>query len=254
MAIAASHVLERRMVMSGFSPADFGRAFEKIQMEYQTGIGAYLAPFFHLMAVLVLCYHLLNKKKNPKLFNIWFAVNYLWIFSYVGIYMFYRFYQELGVWSVAFWGVLPLLLGNIFFNWVQSARKSTGEIMDWDFFNIPRWRWLITPFIAFGFWYPTYIYGQGFVFTAKDLLFSFFGLMPCPTTIVTLGILTLKYPAVHKGLYNALTLFAVWIGSFQILLGYVPDYPLAMVGYYSLGLIISDRCARVRRNRTGVQE
>ena len=45
MAIAASHVLERRMVMSGFSPADFGRAFEKIQMEYQTGIGAYLAPF-----------------------------------------------------------------------------------------------------------------------------------------------------------------------------------------------------------------
>lgn len=73
--------------------------------------------------------------------------------------------------------------------------------------------------------------------------------MPCPTTTVILGILTMKYPAVHKGLYNALTHFAVWIGSFQILLGYVPDYLLAMVGYYALGLIISDRCAWRRRNR-----
>ena len=225
--------------MPGFSPADFGRAFDKIQAQYQSGIGAYLAPFFHLMALLVLFYTLLGKNKNRKLFSIWFAINYLWIFLYVGIYMFYRFYQEIGVWSAVFWGIIPLLLGDILLHWVRSASKTE---MDWDFSTVPGWRLLIIPLIVFGFWYPTYIYGQGFIFTAKDLLFSFFGLMPCPTTMVTLGILTLKYPAVHRGLFNALTLFAVWIGSLQILLGYAPDYPLAMAGYYALGLIISEWC------------
>jgi hypothetical protein len=70
MAIAAFCALERRTAMTGFNPVDFGRAFEKIQMEYQTGIGTYLAPFLHIMAILVLCHVLLNKKKNPKLFII----------------------------------------------------------------------------------------------------------------------------------------------------------------------------------------
>ncbi len=235
--------------MSEFSPAGFGRAFDNIQREYQTGIGTYLAPFLHIMALLILCYVLMSKKKNRKLFNIWFAVNYLWIFLYTGIYMFYRFYQELGVGSVVFWGILPLLLGNILVRWIQSARKADEE-GDWDFSNVPKGRLLVIPLIVFGFWYPTYIYGQGFVFSTGDLLFSFFGLMPCPTTIVTLGILTMKYPDVHKGLYNALTLFAVWVGSLQILLGYIPDYPLAVVGYYALGLIISDR----RRQRIGTNK
>jgi len=46
--------------MSGFNPADFGRAFDKIQMQYQTGVGTYLAPFFHIMAVLILCEEISN--------------------------------------------------------------------------------------------------------------------------------------------------------------------------------------------------
>lgn len=60
----------------------------------------------------------------------------------------------------------------------------------------------------------------------------------------------MKYPDVHKGLYNALTLFAVWVGSLQVLLGYIPDYPLAVVGYYALGLIISDRRTRINNRST----
>ena len=39
---------------------------------------------------------------------------------------------------------------------------------------------------------------------------------------------------------NALTLFAVWIGTLQLLIGYVPDYPLTIVGYYSLFLILKN--------------
>ena len=52
--------------------------------------------------------------------------------------------------------------------------------------------------------------------------------------MAVLGLMTINYPKVNKGLYNALTLFAVWVGTLQLLLGYVPDYPLALVGYYAL--------------------
>ncbi|MCL6613750.1 MAG: DUF6064 family protein [Firmicutes bacterium] len=231
--------------MTGFNPADFGRAFDKIQMDYQTGIGTYLAPVFHIVAFLLICYLFISKKKHKNFFNIWFTINYLWILLYVGIYMFYQFYQEIGKWSIVFWGIMPLLLTNILFNWI---RESIHPKTNYNFTYNTKWRFLIIPLVVFGFWYPTYIYGHGFVFLAKDLLFSFFGLMPCPTTIVTLGLLTIQYPDVNKGLFNALTLFALWIGTLQILIGYVPDYPLAIVGYYSLILIIKNHL-KERRNK-----
>ncbi|NLW48405.1 MAG: hypothetical protein GXY86_13870 [Firmicutes bacterium] len=52
--------------------------------------------------------------------------------------------------------------------------------------------------------------------------------------------LTIKYPMVNKKLFNALALFAVVTGTAQLAIGYLPDYPLAMVGYYAVGLIISN--------------
>jgi hypothetical protein len=192
--------------MPGFNPADpekflpviFGRAFEKITIEYLNGIGIFLAPLFHIMAVLFLFYKLKNKNKNNRIFNIWFTINFLWIFFYVGIYMLYLFYKAMGLWSLAFWGIIPFLLVNILLNWISESQDPKT---DWDFSNIHKWRLIIIPIIVFGFWYPTFIYGKGFVLSAKDLLFSFFGLMPCPTTMVILGLLTIKYPLVNKKLF-----------------------------------------------------
>lgn len=223
--------------MQEFMPAVFGRAFDKIVMEYLNGIGLYIAPLFHIGAVILICLALKHQNKYRRLLNFWLTVNYSWLFLYVGIYMHYRFYKEMGLWSLVFWGVIPVLLANVLIN---LAKEIIDPKTDWDFSKIRKWRLIIVPFIIYGFWFPTFIYGQGFIFSAKDLLFSAFGLMPCPTTILVLGLLTIKYPMVNRKLFNALTLFAIMTGTAQLAIGYIPDYPLAMVGYYSVGLIVSN--------------
>jgi hypothetical protein len=223
--------------MPEFMPAVFGGAFDKIAMEYLKGIGLYIAPLFHIGAFILIYLVLRRQNKYRKLITLWFTANYLWMFLYVGLFMLYLFYKEMGVWSLAFWGFVPILLANILVNWI---RESSNLITDWDFSKIHKWRLIIVPFIIYGFWFPTFIYGQGFIFSAQDLLLSAFGLMPCPTTILVLGLLTIKYPMVNRKLFNALTLFAIVIGTAQLAIGYVPDYPLAMVGYYSAGLIVSN--------------
>lgn len=125
------------------------------------------------------------------------------------------------------------------FQWIKELRNPR---IDLEFTGIRKWGLLVAiPIMVFGFWYPTYVYGVGFSILPKDLLFSFYGLMPCPTTMVVLGLLSLKYPRGNRSLFNALTLFAVWIGTAQILISYVPDYPLALIGYFSLGLIILNK-------------
>ena len=84
----------------------------------------------------------------------------------------------------------------------------------------------------------------------RDFLFSSYGLMPCPTTIVVLSLLTLKYPDVNRGLFYSLTLFSVVVGTAQFAIGYVPDYPLAILGYYSTVLIIVDAITRSKKRRS----
>ncbi len=115
------------------------------------------------------------------------------------------------------------------------------EEIDVDFKNISKWRLFILPIILFGFYYPTFVYNQGFKFLAKDFLFSFYGLMPCPTTMVVLGLFSLKYPNTNKSLFLSLMLYSIIIGTAQIAIRYVPDYPLAFIGYYSIILMIIDK-------------
>ena len=74
--------------------------------------------------------------------------------------------------------------------------------------------------------------------------------MPCPTTMVVLSLLTLKYPDVNKGLFYSLTLFSIMVGTAQIAIGYVPDYPLAFMGYYSAFLILLERINHYRINKS----
>jgi|LSQX01.3.fsa_nt_gb hypothetical protein len=50
--------------MAGLSPAEFGRAFDKIQVAYGSGIGRCLAPVFHITALLLICYLLISRKRS----------------------------------------------------------------------------------------------------------------------------------------------------------------------------------------------
>jgi hypothetical protein len=228
--------------MPGFDPAifaAFGRAFGKLVAEYQNGIGFWLAPVFHIATLVILLLIIKYGNRYRKAFSIYFMINYLWMFIYVGIVMSFLFYREIGIWTLVFWSFTPILLGIIAFQWIKELKSPK---IDLDFAGIRKWRLLVIPIIIFGFWYPTYVYGVGFSILPKDLLFSCYGLMPCPTTMLVLGLLSLKYPRGNRSLFKALTLFAVWIGTLQSLPhGYVPDIPLALIGYFSLGLIILNK-------------
>ena len=56
--------------MSGFDPATFGRAFEKLVAEYQSGIGFWLAPVFHIATILVLFLAIKYGNRYRKAFTI----------------------------------------------------------------------------------------------------------------------------------------------------------------------------------------
>jgi hypothetical protein len=105
--------------------------------------------------------------------------------------------------------------------------------------NVSTWRWLIAiPVIIWGFWYPPYEWGVRLIFDPWELLFGAYGLMGCPTTMVVLAILFLKYPAGNRSLFHALTAFAVIIGISMTALMYIPDLPLLFIGLASLALIL----------------
>jgi hypothetical protein len=72
----------------------------------------------------------------------------------------------------------------------------------------------------------------------SELLFGAYGLMGCPTTIIPLTLLFLKYPKTNKPLYYALMMYALFIGAAMVALQYVPDIPFFFLGVASLGLVI----------------
>ncbi len=232
--------------MNNFSPALFVKSFDEITMDYINGIGKYISPVFHILTLVIIILIIINKNKKKKKFTIYFLINYTWLFLYVGLYMSYLFYEKMGIYFLIFWGAIPFLLLFILFQWFRELKVEKNNL---SFKNIPFYRFIIALFILFGFWYPTYIWESGFKFLLKDFLFSSYGLMPCPTTIVVLGLLTLKYPDVNKGLFYSLTLYSVMVGTAQFAIGYIPDYPLAIIGYYSIILIIIDKIIRFKKTK-----
>jgi hypothetical protein len=102
-----------------------------------------------------------------------------------------------------------------------------------------------------GFWYPPYIFGVRLVWDPAELLFGAYGLMGCPTTMVALAVLFLKYPAGNRRLFHLLTGYAVFVGAAMVALLYVPDIPFFVLGAASLALIIAtmwkDRIAIARK-------
>jgi hypothetical protein len=230
--------------MNNFSPGLFGSSFGAITNDYINGIGRFFAPIFHIIALIIIILVIIQGNKKARLFTIYFIINYLWLFIFVGLYISCLLYKKMGFTFLFFWGPVPFLIFYILLKWINELKSRKNNL---DFKNIPFYRFLVIPVILFGFWYPSYIWNSGFTLSLRDFLFSSFGLMPCPTTMVVLGLLTLKYPDVNKGLFYSLTLFSVMVGTAQIALRYVPDYPLAFLGYYSLFLILS---GRVKMNKS----
>jgi hypothetical protein len=227
------------------SPALFGKAFGEITDSYLNGIGMYISPVLHVLTLVLLVLLFIKEDKTKKYFTLYFLLNYVWIFIYVGIYMSYLFYEKMGASFLIFWGALPVLLLLIITQWFRELKVKKNNFV---FKAIPFYRFIVIPIMLFGYWYPTFIWGSGFKLYARDFLFSSYGLMPCPTTMVVLGLLTLKYPHVNKGLYYSLMIFSIMVGTAQFTIGYVPDYPLAIIGYYSLLLVVIDKILQ-KRNR-----
>lgn len=233
--------------MNNFSPELFGRSFGEILMNYIHGIGRFIAPIFHVLALILIILVIIRGNKIIRCFTVYFFINFLWLFIFVGLYISFLLFEKMGITFLIFWGPVPFLLLFILLRWIKELKTQKNNL---NFKNIPSYRYIVLPIILFGFWYPSYIWNFGFTLSLKDILFSSFGLMPCPTTMVVLSLLTLKYPDVNKGLFYSLTLFAVMVGTAQIAIGYVPDYPLAFLGYYSAFLILFDRINQYKINES----
>jgi hypothetical protein len=216
----------------------FGMTMGHLVAEYR-GAYAWIAPLPHL-AILILFYLIFRQgNRYRKVFTLYFIVNYIWLVIFVGGWFSFQLYRRMGILALGPYGATPILLLVILYQWVQELRHPQ---LDLDFTKFNKWRLLIAvPILLWGFWYPPYEWGVRLIFDPKELLFGAYGLMGCPTTMIPLSILFLKYPAGNRPLFYALTVYAVCVGAAMVGLQYVPDIPFFFIGLVSLGLIIWSR-------------
>lgn len=223
-----------RSDIMNFDPRIFGQGFHRfVQMEYDLFGGA-LSPIFHIATFAILFLVFKHGNRYRKLFTIYFALNWIFLFGYWGVFGIV-YWAKIGLIYLASFIFAPILLGIMVFNWL---RELFNPSIDFDFTDVKKSKFIVLLILLWGFWYPTYIYDRGFIFNIKDLLFSNYGLMPCPTTMVVLSLLTLKYPAGNKTLYNLFTVYALFIGTATVISGWLPDIPFIIIGIYSLTLIL----------------
>ena len=227
-----------------FDPEIFGEGFHRfVQMEIDL-FSIPLGIIFHIFTLIILYLIYRYGNRYRKLFSIYFAFNWLFLFGYWGVYAII-YWSKVGIPYLASYSLTPVLLGLIVIHWIKEI---TNPKIDFDFKNIKSYKFIVLLIMIWGFWYPTYIYGQGFTFSIKDILISNYCLMPCPTTMVVLGLLTLKYPNVNKSLYNIFTIYALFIGTATVLSGWLPDIPFIILGIYSLCLIFYNK-RKVLKNK-----
>lgn len=220
-----------------FDPSLFGFSFhEFVKAEYAT-FGAILAPLLHVASYVVILLVLWRGNRFRKLFTGFFTLLWLFLFSYWGMYAIV-YWSQIGVAYLASYIAAPVLLALIAFSWIRELFQAQ---LDLDFRGVSKWRWIVLPILLWGFCYPTYVYGQGFSPSINDLLFSYYGLMPCPTTMVVLSLMTLKYPDCNKTLFRLMTTYALIIGTATVLTGWMPDIPFILIGLYALGLILYNK-------------
>ncbi len=219
-----------------FDPRVFGERFhEFVQIEY-TLFGS-LGILFHVITIIILFSICLYGNKFKKLFTLYFTLNWGFLFSYWGIFGLIYWYK-IGASYLLMYIIAPILLFLILYNWIREVKY--GKI-DFELTQVQKYRYFVVVILLWGFCYPTYYYGQGFEFQFSDFLFSYYGLMPCPTTMVTLSLMTLNYPRGNRTLFNLLTTYALFVGTATVLSGWIPDIPFVFLGIYASILIILDR-------------
>jgi hypothetical protein len=222
--------------MHNFNPAEFGTAFHQFVTAEWEMLG-FLAPYLHILTIIVLVLVFIYGNRFKMVFIIYFTLEWLLLFGYWGIYGIIYWWQK-DILFLAMFIACPVLLGFIVWQWIREIIKPG---IDLDYHRVKYWRWPVLLIAIWGFWYPAYVWGQGFVLQAKDLLFSNYGLMPCPTTMVVLSLLTLNYPRGNRTLFNLLSIFSVVIGIGSVASGWLPDIPFIILGVYGAVLILLNR-------------
>ncbi len=222
--------------MSVFDPAVFGMAFHRFVTQESEMLG-FLSPWLHVITVIVLALIFIRSNRAGRFFIIYFTLQWAFLFGYWGVYGIIYWAKEGLVYLAAFIAS-PILLAFILWQWIREIFRPS---LNMDFQSAAPWRWIVLIILAWGFWYPAYVWGEGFIFQARDLLYSNYGLMPCPTTMVILSLLSLSYPRTNRVLFNLLAAYAVFIGSGSVLAGWLPDIPFVVLGLYCFGLSIINR-------------
>lgn len=212
----------------------FGEGFHRFVQQETDLFTVPLGVLFHVLAFLILLLVIIYGNRVRRLFTVYFTLNWLFLFGYWGVYAII-YWARIGPVYLATFAMTPILLGLIAAEWIREVFHPR---IDLDLRKIPLWRYWILLIMVWGFWYPTYHFADGFVFQGRDLLFSNFGLMPCPTTMVVLGLFTMKYPTGNRRLFNLLTTFSLVIGLPTVATGWIPDIPLIAIGVYGLIMIV----------------
>lgn len=224
--------------MVDFDPTLFGITMGQLTTEYR-GSYSWLAPLPHIATLILLFLIIRYGQRFQKAFTAYFILSYAWLLVFVGGWFSVMLYQRLGIPALAMYTATPALLVLILYQWIREYRTPQ---LDLDFRGFGKWRLLVVvPFFVWGFWYPPYIWGVGLNFDPVELLFGAYGLMGCPTTMIPLSLLFLKYPKTNKPLYYALIMYALLIGAAMIALQYVPDIPFFFLGLASLGLVVGTK-------------
>ena len=216
-----------------FSPQVFGEGFHRfVQTEYQ--LFGFLSPYVHIIALALLVLVFILGNKIRRVFTLYFALNWLFLFGYWGVYGVIYWYH-VGLPYLLTYTFAPILLFLILLQWLKEIKRPQIHL---DFSGVNPFRFSVLLILICGFWYPTYQYGQGFIFQASDLLRSYFGLMPCPTTMFVLSLFSLNYPKGNPTLFHLMTVYAVFIGTATVAAGWLADVPFILLGLYALILIL----------------
>jgi len=217
-----------------FDPGVFGEGFHQFVQKETELFGNSLGVIFHIVTFIILFLIFRYGNKYRRIFAFYYTLNWVFLFAYWGIYAIV-YWSKIGIQYLAVYSLTPILLGLIVFFWIKEIFNPQ---IDFDFKSAPGTMFLVLMILMWGLWYPTYKYGQGFVFSIKDIVFSNYGLMPCPTTMVVLSLMTIKYPVTNRNLYRLFTVYALLIGTATVMSGWIPDVPFIVLGIYSLGLIV----------------
>ncbi len=224
-----------------FDPAVFGAGFHRfVQNEYLRF--GFLSPVFHVLTAIAFCIILIFGNRVRRYITAYFTVNWVFLAGYWGVFGI-MYWSSIGIIYTGVYIAAPILLFLILIQWIKEWKHPRINLD----LSLTARLFICLPIIAWGFWYPSYIYKEGFSLSLNDLASSYYGLMPCPTTMVVLALLALNYPETNTRLYNLMTAYALCIGTATVASGWLPDIPFIILGLYTFILHMTYRSRRLKR-------